>query len=222
MSNRNDSAARAPAEPPPDDSGASEGGIAAVASPRRVPTLVLIMIFLEIGATAFGGLGPALAIIERELVKKRQILTADDVALAWAATRLLPGSSLIQVVSFVGFRLGGWSGSILATAACVLPPATAMVLLAVFYDSVAALATFGSAARGLAAAVVGLLTATAYRFGRATLGDSVSLIIALSAFGLAVGLRIPAALVVVAAGLIGVPLLSTSGAGKGRGNGARS
>jgi chromate transporter len=48
-------------------------------TPAGLPLLTLGQIFLRIGATAFGGLGAALALIERELVNKRQWLTAADV-----------------------------------------------------------------------------------------------------------------------------------------------
>ena len=44
---------------------------------HRVPALGYI--FLRIGAAAFGGLGASLALIERELVTKRQWLTAAEV-----------------------------------------------------------------------------------------------------------------------------------------------
>jgi chromate transporter len=222
MKDRDGSDAPTPAELLLPDAGACEGGPAAVAGPRPISTLALCTIFLEIGATAFGGMGPSLAIMERELVKKRRILTADDVAEAWAATRLLPGSSLIQVVSFIGYRLGGWSGSVLATVACVVPPATAMLLLAVFYPLVSTLPAFGPATRGLSAAVVGLLVATTYRFGRATVGSRVALGMAVCAFGSTVVLGIPSAAIVVAAGWIGVPLLSAPGAGNGPRIGKRS
>ena len=40
--------------------------------PLGLPLLTLGHIFLRIGATAFGGLGAALALVERELVTKRQ------------------------------------------------------------------------------------------------------------------------------------------------------
>ena len=43
--------------------------------PHRVPALRLGWIFLRIGATAFGGLGTTLALVERELVTKRGMLT---------------------------------------------------------------------------------------------------------------------------------------------------
>ena len=73
--------------------------------------LTLGHIFLRIGATAFGGLGAALALVERELVAKRQWLTAADVTEALTYTKLLPGSTVVQVVAYLGYKLGGWSGS---------------------------------------------------------------------------------------------------------------
>jgi chromate transport protein ChrA len=83
-----------------------------------------------------------------------------------------------------------------------------MPLLAIFYDHVFALSAFRPASQGLAAAVVGILLAATYRIGRVTLGDPLTLGIALSAFGAAAGLGVPAAAVVVTAGLIGVILLA--------------
>src|SRR5271166_6242805 len=142
-------------------------------------------IFLEIGATAFGGRGPALTIIDRELVEKRQVLTAEDVTEALAAARLLPGSALVQVISFLGYKLGGWTGSALSTIVYLLPAVAAMLLLAIFYDVLSDLSSFAPAAQGLTSAVVGLLLATTYRFGRASLGNPITLGIALTAFGVA-------------------------------------
>ena len=56
--------------------------------PTGLPPLALGHIFLRIGATAFGGLGTSLALIERELVTKRQWLTAAGVTEALTYTEL--------------------------------------------------------------------------------------------------------------------------------------
>ena len=74
-------------------------------------------VFLRIGSVAFGGLGAALALIQREFVERRRVLTAADVTEALTYTKLLPGSTVVQVVSYLGFRLHGWTGSALATVA---------------------------------------------------------------------------------------------------------
>jgi chromate transport protein ChrA len=93
-----------------------------------------------------------------------------------------------------------------------------MLLLGLCTETVSGWSAFGRAAQGLTAAVVGLLLASACRFGRATLSGPLGLGIAIGAFGASAGLGAPAAAVVVAAGLVGILGLSTPrmpGSGKG-------
>jgi chromate transporter len=165
-------------------------------------------VFLRIGTVAFGGLGAALALVERELVAKRQWLTTADVTEALTYTKLLPGSTVVQVVSYLGYKLGGWSGSAVATAAFVAPSALMMLVLAAAYVSVTAVPAMRPAINGLTAAVIGLLLATTYRLGKANIPDRITLGIALASVVAGVVLGVSAALIVVAAGLIGVCLYS--------------
>jgi chromate transporter len=176
--------------------------------PHQMPALLLGWIFLRIGATAFGGLGTILPLIERELMMKRAMLTPADVTEALTYTKLLPGSTGPQVVAYLGYRLGGWSGSALATAAFLCPSALLMVLLAVAYGATTALPAMGPMVNGLTAVVVGLLLATTYRLGTPTLQGPLTWGIALAAFVMGAFLAISAALVLVAAGLLGTLLLS--------------
>ena len=165
-------------------------------------------VFLRIGTVAFGGLGAALALVERELVTKRQWLTAADVTEALTYTKLLPGSTVVQVVSYLGYKLGGWSGSALATAAFLFPSALLMVLLAAAYVATTALPAMGPTVNGLTAGVVGILLATTYRLGKPNIKEPLTWGIALVAFAVGAFLGISAALIVVAAGLLGMILLA--------------
>jgi len=176
--------------------------------PHRVPALRLGWIFLRIGATAFGGLGTTLALIERELVTKRGMLTPADVTEALTYTKLLPGSTGPQAISYLGYKLGGWSGSALATAAFLFPSALLMVLLAGAYVATTALPAIGPSVNGLTAAVVGILLATTYRLGKPNIKEPLTWGIAVVAFAVGAFLGISAALIVVAAGLLGMVLLS--------------
>jgi chromate transporter len=155
---------------------------------------------------AFGGLGAALALVEREIVNKRQWLTTADVTEALTYTKLLPGSTVVQVVSYLGYKLGGWSGSAVATAAFVFPSALMMLVLAAAYVTVTAVPAMHPAFNGLTAAVVGLLLATTYRLGKANIPDRLTLGIALASIMAGTVLGVSAALIVVAAGLLGVCL----------------
>jgi chromate transporter len=174
--------------------------------PAGLSLLTLGQIFLRIGATAFGGLGAALALVERELVNKRQWLTAADVTEALTYTKLLPGSTVVQVVSYLGYKLGGWSGSAVSTAAFVFPSALLMLMLAVAYVSVTTVPAMRPAINGLTAAVVGILLATTYRLGKVNIPDRITLGIALASIVAGTVLGISAALIVMAAGLLGICL----------------
>jgi len=169
-----------------------------------LPTLGYI--FLRIGAVAFGGLGASLALIERELVTKRQWLTAADMTEALTYTKLLPGSTGPQVVAYLGYKLGGWPGSAVAMAAFLFPAALMTLVLAVGYVTVTALPMLYPAMHGLMAAIVGLLLATTYRLGKANIPDRLTLGIALASVVAGVVLGVSAVVIVVTAGLLGVCL----------------
>jgi chromate transporter len=173
-----------------------------------VQVLTLGWIFLRIGATAYGGLGTTLALIERELVTQRGLLTPAEVTEALTYTKLLPGSTGPQAIAYLGYKLGGWSGSAFATAAFLFPSALLMVLLAAAYVAATVLPAMGPTVNGLTAAVVGILLATTYRLGKPNIKEPLTWGIALVAFAVGAFLGISTVLIVVAAGLLGVILLT--------------
>jgi chromate transporter len=140
------------------------------------------------------------------LVTKRQWLTAADVTEALTYTKLLPGSTGPQVVAYLGYKLGGWAGSAVATAAFVFPSALMMLVLAAASVSVTTVPAMRPAMNGLTAAVVGLLLATTYRLGKANIADRLTLGLALVSIIAGAVLGISAAFIVVAAGLLGICL----------------
>ncbi len=164
--------------------------------------------FLKAGVTAFGDTGPLLAFIERDLVETRGVLTKDNVTEALTYTQLLPGSTVVQVVSYLGYKLGGWAGSAASTLAYVLPATFMMIALAAGYVASTALPVVTPAVHGLTAAVVGLLLATAWRLAQRNLNKVRPLTYPLTAAAFFAGVALPlnAAVIVVTAGLIGALL----------------
>jgi chromate transporter len=176
-------------------------------------------IFLRIGATAFGGLGATLALLERELVDGRRLLTRDDLALALAATRLLPGPTVVQVIAYAGYVLRGWPGSLVATVAFLAPSVLAMLGLALGYDAVAASPVSAPALDGVAAAVVGLIVATGFRIARVSVQGPRAGALAIAAFTAGAGWGASAAAVVAVAGVLGIGLLRAASDGPREGGG---
>ena len=142
--------------------------------------------------------------IEDDLVRKRGVASKQELAEALTYTKLLPGSTVVQVVAYLGWRLGGWTGSALATAAFLLPSAAVMLALSYGYSQVARFPTAGPGLRGLLAAVAGLLLVTTYRLGREVLTSPMPLALAVAAFGAALFLSLGSAWIVLAAGLVGL------------------
>ena len=108
-------------------------GLGAIPETAPLAKLTLFWEFLKIGALGVGDTGPLLAFIERDLVEKRQVLTRDDVNEALTFTKPLPGSTVVQIAGYVGYKVGGWTGSTIATWAYLLPSIILMLVLASGY-----------------------------------------------------------------------------------------
>lgn len=169
-----------------------------------MPSFQVAATFLRIGALAFGGLGTTLALIERELVDNRKALTRDDIAAALTHTKLLPGSTVVQVVAYLGWRLGGWLGSAIATICFVLPSALLMLALAYGYAEVAATPGAIAARRGVLAVVIALLLTTMFRLAAQAVRTPLARALAVGAFAIVALIPNAAPWVVVAAGIVGL------------------
>jgi len=156
---------------------------------------------LRIGAVAFGGLGATLALLQRDLVEHRGWLRPSDVSEALAYTKPLPGSTIVQVVTFLGWRLAGWPGAIVATVMFLLPAAVIMTSAAAAIFALPDAAWVRGALTGLHVGVIGLLGAALWRLARSEAGTLPLTVMLLGAFLL--GLFVNAAIVVGAAGVIG-------------------
>jgi chromate transporter len=162
--------------------------------------------FIRIGVAAFGGLGVTLSLIERYLVKDRTVLTTQTVTESLTYTKFLPGSTGVQVVGYLGYRLGGWPGAALATIAFLFPAFILMLALAILYEEITVLLADAAtpALRGLTAAVAGILVATIYRLAKPAITTLTGGVVAVAACGLGIVLRINPAWIVLVAGMIGV------------------
>ena len=157
---------------------------------------------LRLGSLAFGGLGPTLVLLQRDLVDRRGWLAPSDLTEALAFTRPLPGSTVVQIVTFLGWRLARWPGAIVATIGFLLPSLAIMTIAAAAVTALPDAPWVAGALTGLQVAVVGLLADAMWRLARGEARSPVLTIVLLAGF--LAGLYVNAALVVAVAGMIGV------------------
>ncbi|HKV75702.1 MAG TPA: chromate efflux transporter [Gemmatimonadales bacterium] len=83
----------------------------------------LAQVFLKLGTTAFGGPAAHIAMMEEEVVVRRQWLTREDFLDYLGATNLIPGPNSTELAIHVGQARAGWPGLLVAGACFILPAA---------------------------------------------------------------------------------------------------
>ncbi len=181
--------------------------------------LQLFWSFFQIGLFSFGGGYVALPLIQEQVVNIRGWLTMQEFADVVTISQMTPGPISINAASFVGAKMGGILGSVIATLGNVFPPFVIVITLAFIYYRYKSLKVMQGILYGLRPAVVGLiasagLTILIHAFHNAT-GNLSWFAVALFVIGFVI-IRIKkinpiiiigvSGVVAVAMGLLGVPL----------------
>ncbi|MFR3484354.1 MAG: chromate transporter, partial [Clostridia bacterium] len=119
--------------------------------------LELFWSFVQIGLFSIGGGYAALPIIQRQVVEVHPWLTMTEFADVLTISQMTPGPIAINSASFVGIRIAGIGGAIVATVGCVLPSLVIVLLLAFIYYRYRKLTVIQGILDGLRPAVVGLI-----------------------------------------------------------------
>ncbi len=88
---------------------------------------------LKLGCVAFGGPSAHIAMLEDEVVERRQWMTHQHFLDLVGATSLIPGPNSTEMMMHIGFERGGWPGLMVAGLLFVLPAALITGLLAALY-----------------------------------------------------------------------------------------
>jgi len=171
----------------------------------QLPTLGGIFLsFLKIGLVGFGGGLAVIAQIRNLVVNKRRWFTDHEFAEAFALAQSLPGTTAGNAATYIGLRLRGWRGAVVAMMGFILPSMLMMIVFAILYRHLRSVQDTDRLFHGLNAAVVAVITVAAWRIGRNTLTKSWQwYVTALSAIAV-IFFRATIIEVILAAGLIGI------------------
>ena len=163
--------------------------------------LTLSAIFLRMGSVTFGGGLVMVPLIESEVVNTHHWLTHQEFADAFALGQITPGPVLITA-TFVGYRVAGTLGALVATISIFLPAFLMTIAAASSLRRFRNNEQVQSFLRGIAPAVIGLLVAAALSVGRAGIHSWVGLSITVLAMFIFIRFRPNAFWVIFGAGLI--------------------
>ena len=131
---------------------------------KRLITLFLTM--LKIGLFTFGGGYAMIAILENEIVTRREWLDREEFLDMVAIAESTPGPIAINSATYVGYRLSGFLGAILATLGICIPSFVIIYLISLVFDAFLSLSLVAAAFRGIQVAVIYLILSAGVRMLR--------------------------------------------------------
>ena len=174
-------------------------------SPAPSPTFAAAARFwLRLGFVSFGGPAGQIAILHREVVERRRWLDERDFAAALNFCMLLPGPEALQLAIYLGWKLHGIRGGIVAGLGFIGPAIVLLLGLSWLYARFGSQPVATGLLLGLKAAVLALVLQALVRIGRRALRGPLHVALAIAAFVALEFLGVPFPLIVVAAGAIGL------------------
>jgi chromate transporter len=157
-----------------------------------------------LGCTSFGGPAGQIALMHRELVDRRKWISEKHFLQAVQFAMLLPGPEAQQTATYVGWRLHGIRGGLVAGGLFVLPAAILLYILSCLFVLGQEAAWMPPIVRGLNAVVIALIASAIARLSRRTLSCKGTWILAIAAFVLLFVFHFSFVAVVLGAACIGV------------------
>lgn len=131
--------------------------------PAGISLLSLALIFLHIGAVAFGGMWAAIDRIEKELVHKRGLVTETEVRAMMITAALIPAPKFLAFGGMVGYQLRGYPGSVVSLVSLMAPGFLIVLSVAMFLGQGEEGSLLASVQYMLTLGIVGLLLGNATR-----------------------------------------------------------
>jgi chromate transporter len=131
----------------------------------------LSALFLKLGAISFGGPAAHIALIEEEIVRKRQWVTRQQFLDMLGAANLIPGPTSTEMAINVGFVRAGWAGLCVAGASFILPAALITGAFAWAYVRFGTRTQAVSLLAGVKAAVIAVIAIAIWRLGKTAVKD---------------------------------------------------
>ena len=118
--------------------------------PKQQPILSeLFFSFMKIGLFTFGGGYAMISVITDTCVEKKQWLTQDEMMDMAVVAESTPGPIAINCATYVGYKIAGMTGAVLATLGIVLPSFVIIYIISMFLENFLEYPVIAAACRGI-------------------------------------------------------------------------
>ena len=162
-------------------------------------------LFLKLGVIGFGGPAAHIALMEDEVVRRRQWLTREEFLDLLGATNLIPGPNSTEMAIHIGFVRAGWPGLVAGGACFILPAMLVTLGLAIAYSRYGRLPEAGWILYGVKPVIIAVVVQAVWSLARKAIATPLAAAVALAVLVLA--LRGANEVVLLFAAALGLPLL---------------
>ncbi len=171
---------------------------------RETPNLYqAALIWAKIGILSFGGPAAQIALMHRILVDEKGWISDREYLNALSFCMLLPGPEAMQQATYVGWRLHGTIGGLIAGLLFVIPGALIVLSLAICYSLLGDVSVMSAIFLGIKAAVLIIVVEALLRVARKALHKRLHWLIAATSFIGIFFLDLPYPLIIITAAIVG-------------------
>ncbi len=157
----------------------------------------------KLGWISFGGPAGQIAMMHRELVEERRWISEGHFLQALNFCMLLPGPEAQQLATYLGWRLHGWRGGLVAGGLFVLPSMFILYALSWLYLAGAQWGWLAALFAGLMPAVLAVVAEAGLRIGKKALATAALRGLAVASFLAIFYMHLSFVWIIIAAGLCG-------------------
>lgn len=151
---------------------------------QRASLNALALVFLKLGAIAFGGPAAHIAMMEDEVVRRRGWMTRDDFLDLLGATNLIPGPNSTEMAIHIGHRQRGWPGLLVAGSCFILPAVLIVIGFAWAYVRFGSLPEVADILYGVKPVIIAIVLQALWSLGRAALKTTFLAVVGLAGVAL--------------------------------------
>lgn len=137
--------------------------------------LQLFISFFQIGLFSFGGGYAILPMIQQQVVQLHQWITPSELTDMVVISQMTPGPVAINTATFVGTKIAGPFGGVIATFGCVFPSAILVTALSFYFFKNRSMGFVQDALNGIRPAVVAMIAVAAVDLVKSALLDNTGL-----------------------------------------------
>ena len=166
----------------------------------------LFWTFFRIGAFTFGGGYAMLPLIQRETVEEKRWISEGEILEVVAIAETTPGPIAVNAATFIGYRVAGVPGAVLATCGVVLPSFLIMLLAAFILGHFWEVRAVRYAFFGIRAGVLALIAKALVNMYQQCPKSPASYVVMFGAFAAAAFLKAPVIGIILACAVAGIVL----------------